>query len=70
LFEAGATIQEVAGSIPYVTDLFNLRNPSSRFMILGLSKPLTEISARKYPGNKARSAHKADNITAICEPIL
>jgi hypothetical protein len=33
-------------------------------MTMVLTQPLTEISA------KARPAHKADNLTAICEPIF
>jgi hypothetical protein len=28
------------------------------------------MSTRNFPGDKARMAHKADNITAICEPIV
>jgi hypothetical protein len=31
---------------------------------------LTEISTRNLPGGKARPAPKADNLTAICEPIV
>jgi hypothetical protein len=43
---------------------------SSRSMALGLTEPLTEISTRKIPGGKGRRVRKADNITAICEPIV
>jgi hypothetical protein len=41
-------------------------------MALGSSQPLTEMSTRKIPGGrgKARPACKADNLTAICEPIV
>jgi hypothetical protein len=38
-------------------------------MALGSTQPLTEMSARNIPGGKERPAHKADNLTAICEPI-
>jgi hypothetical protein len=31
-------------------DFFNLSNPSSRTMVLGSTKPLTEISTRNLPG--------------------
>jgi hypothetical protein len=39
-------------------------------MTLGSTQPLTEMSTRKIPGGKARAARKADNFTAICEPIV
>jgi hypothetical protein len=35
-------------------------------MTLGLTQSLTEI----FLGDKGRRARKADNITAICEPIV
>jgi hypothetical protein len=35
-----------------------------------LTQPLTEMSIRNLPGVKGRQAHKADNLTAICEPIV
>jgi hypothetical protein len=38
-------------------------------MDLGLTESLTEMSARNLPGDKGRPARKADNLTAICEPI-
>jgi hypothetical protein len=46
---------------------FNLLNPSSRTMAMGSTQPLKEISTRKFPGGKKRSAHRADNLAAICE---
>jgi hypothetical protein len=49
---------------------FNLPNPSSRTKALGLTRPLTEMSIRNLPGGKGRPARKADNLTAICEPIV
>jgi hypothetical protein len=39
-------------------------------MILGLTQSLTEMSTRNPPGDKVRPARKADNRTAICEPIV
>jgi hypothetical protein len=48
---------------------FNWPNPSSRTMVLGSTQPLTEMSTRDLPGGKGKPAHKADNLTAICEPI-
>jgi hypothetical protein len=43
---------------------------------IGHLQPLTEMSSRKIPGGwgggggKARPARKADNLTAICKPIV
>jgi hypothetical protein len=39
-------------------------------MTLVLTEPLTEMSTRNLPGGKGRPASKANNITAICEPIV
>jgi hypothetical protein len=42
-------------------------------MGLGSTQPLTEMSTRNLPeggGDKERPARKADNLTAICEPIV
>jgi hypothetical protein len=39
-------------------------------MALGSTQPLTEMSTRNLPGGKVRPARKADNLTAICEPIV
>jgi hypothetical protein len=32
--------------------------------------PLAEMSTRNLPGGKGRTTRKADNLTAICEPIF
>jgi hypothetical protein len=65
-----ATTREVAGSIPdEIIGFFNLRNPSSCTVALGLTQPLTEMSTRNIPGSKWQPARKAD-LTAICEPIV
>jgi hypothetical protein len=39
-------------------------------MALGSTQPLTEMSARNLLGSKGRPARKADNRTAICDPIV
>jgi hypothetical protein len=39
-------------------------------MDMGSTQPLTEISTTIIPGGKERSARKANNLTAICEPIF
>jgi hypothetical protein len=39
-------------------------------MALMSTQPLREMSARNLPAGKARPAREADNLTAICEPIV
>jgi hypothetical protein len=39
-------------------------------MTLGWTQPLTEMSTRNLPRGKGLPARKADNIVAICEPIV
>jgi hypothetical protein len=51
-----STIRMVAGSNPDEVDFFNLPNPSSRTMALGLTQPLTEMSTRNISGGKGRLA--------------
>jgi hypothetical protein len=66
-----ARSRKVASSIPdELIGFFNLPNPSSRTMSLGSTQPLTEMSTRKLSGSKGWPACKADNHTAICEPIV
>jgi hypothetical protein len=38
-------------------------------MALGSIQPLTEMSTTNLPGGKGRPALKADNLTAICDPV-
>jgi hypothetical protein len=65
------TSRKVAGSIPVeVFGYFNWPNSSSRTIGLGSTQPLTEMSIRNLPGDKGRPAPKADNLPAICEPII
>jgi hypothetical protein len=39
-------------------------------MALGSTQTLTEMSTRNLPGGKGRPARRADNLTAIYEPIV
>jgi hypothetical protein len=39
-------------------------------MALGSTQPLTDVSTKNLPGGKGRAARKANNLTAICEPIV
>jgi hypothetical protein len=54
------------------SDFFNLLNPSSNDMVLGSTQPRTEMSTKNLPGGgcKGLPARKADNLTAIYEPIV
>jgi hypothetical protein len=72
LVEALCYKPKVAGLIPdkAIQFFFNLPDPSSRTMTLGLTQPLTQIITRNIPVGKGRSARKTDNLTAICEPIV
>jgi hypothetical protein len=56
--------------VPDEVKFFNLPNPSSRTMTLGLIQPLTEMSTRNIPVGKKWPARRADNLTAIREPIV
>jgi hypothetical protein len=70
-FRHYATSRKVAGSIPdEVIGFFNWPNPSNRTMALGSTQPLTEMSTRNLPGGKGQPVRGADNLTAICEPIV
>jgi hypothetical protein len=65
------TSRKVAGLIPdEVIGFFILPNSSSRTMALGSTQRLTEMSTRDLPGVKGRTARGADNLSAICEPIV
>jgi hypothetical protein len=64
MLQAGRSLVRV----PDEVDFFNLPNPSSRTMALGLTQPLTEMSTRNIPGGKKRPARRAYNLTAIYVP--
>jgi hypothetical protein len=61
---------KIAESNPDVVDFLNLPNPSSRTMGLGSTQPPTEMSNRNLLRIKGRLTRKADNLTAIYEPIV
>jgi hypothetical protein len=68
------TSRNAAGWNPdEVIRFFNLPDPSSRTMVLGLTQRLTEVTIRSLPrggGVKGRPACKADDLTAICQSIV
>jgi hypothetical protein len=39
-------------------------------MALESTQPLTEMSTKNIPGGEGRPARKAENLTAICVPIV
>jgi hypothetical protein len=39
-------------------------------MALESTRPIIEMSTRNLPGGKGRPAHKAESLTALCEPII
>jgi hypothetical protein len=53
-------------------EFFSLPNLSNRIMALGSTQPVTVMSTRNIlsGGGKGRQARKAENLTAICEPIV
>jgi hypothetical protein len=61
------TWRKVAGSSPVQVDFFNLLNPSSRTMAVGSTQ---EWEPGIFLGGRERPASKANNLTAICEPIV
>jgi hypothetical protein len=62
MLQAGRTrVRLPMGSLNFL----NLLNPSSCTMALWFTQPLKDPS-----GGKTLPARKADNITAICEPIV
>jgi hypothetical protein len=55
---------------PIRSFFFNWRNSSSRTMALGSARPRTEMNTRTLSGGKGWPERKADNLTAIYEPIV
>jgi hypothetical protein len=39
-------------------------------MVLESTQPLAEMSTRNFLVSKGRTVGKADNLTAICEPVV
>jgi hypothetical protein len=65
------TRRKDASSIPNeVVGFLIWTNPSSPTMALKSTHAVTEMSTRNLRGGKGRPACKADNHTAICEPIV
>jgi hypothetical protein len=64
-----AASRKVGGSSVDEVDFFNLLNPSRCDMALGSTQPLTKLVLGIFLRSKVRLARKADNLTAICEPI-
>jgi hypothetical protein len=65
------TSRKVAGSIPdAVIGFFNLPNTSSRNTAMWSTQPLTEMSTWNLLEGKEWPARKAENLTAISEPIV
>jgi hypothetical protein len=63
------------GSIPdEVIELFSIYLILQPHQALGFTQPLTDMSTREkkkmFMGSRARPVRKADNLTAICEPIV
>jgi hypothetical protein len=53
-----------------ISGFFNSPDPSSRIMALSSTQPVTGMGARNLPEGKGQLACKANNLTAICEPIV
>jgi hypothetical protein len=51
-------------------EFFSGPHPSGLTIALESTEPLSEMSTRNLPGGKGRPARKADNLNAICEPII
>jgi hypothetical protein len=62
---------KIAVPIPNeVSGFFNSPDPSNRTMALVSTQPLTEINISNLPGGKRQPARKANNLTAIYQPIV
>jgi hypothetical protein len=62
---------KVADSSPdEVIGFFNRINPYSCIMALGSTQLLTEMSTRNLSGGRGQPGRKAENLAAICEPIV
>jgi hypothetical protein len=68
----GTTLQagRSQDQIPDEVDFFNLPNSSSCTIALWSTQPLKETSTRNISGGEGWLARKADNLTAIYEPIV
>jgi hypothetical protein len=65
-----ATSLKIVGSSPiWPLNSFNLHNPSSHTIYLGLTQPLTE-RVPDLSGDKVPLACKADDLTTTCESVV
>jgi hypothetical protein len=69
------TNQKVAGSINDEVIFFSIYLIFPTTLGLGLTQLLTDMSTRNikimlFLGSKVRPVRRADNLTAICEPIV
>jgi hypothetical protein len=53
-----------------ITGVFNRSILSSLNFVLGVDSSLTEMSTQNLSEGKGWPARKADDLTAICEPIV
>jgi hypothetical protein len=53
-------------SFDFSIDLIHL----AALMALGSTQPLIKMSTKNLPGAEGRPARRADNLNAICEPIV
>jgi hypothetical protein len=59
------------GLIPNeVVGFFDLSNPTSCTVVLGSTKPVTDMSTRNLPVGKGWLVRKAENLTTIFEGIV
>jgi hypothetical protein len=52
-------VQQAGGllvRVSQVVTFFNLPHPSSRIMVFGLTRPVTEMPTSNHPGGKGRPA--------------
>jgi hypothetical protein len=62
----GSRVRFPMKSLEFLIDL----NLPAAIWHLGSTQPLTEMSTRNLSGGKGRPARKANNFTAICDPIV
>jgi hypothetical protein len=62
---------KITGSVPdEVIAFFNVPNPSNCSMVLRSAEPLTEMCTWTVSRSKGLPVGQADNLTAICDPII
>jgi hypothetical protein len=66
----GIMLQVAVSVLDEVVGFYNWPNPSSHSMAPGSTQTLTNVSTINLPGGKGWPAHKANNLTTICESIV